>query len=492
MQAPCLLAGACFYSLVLYNHLFLINDYDFNGDRYDTSSQEVRELATIRIKNATIVTMNTNRDVFTGSVLVRDDRIARVSTEIPPDEIVDEEIDAHGGLLIPGLVQSHVHLCQTLFRGRADDLELLDWLSKRIWPLEGAHDADSVYYSALLGIGELFAGGTTAIIDMETVHHTDSAFEAIRTSGIRVLSGKCMMDWGGDVPATLMESTEDSLRESVDLLEKWDGAENGRIRYAFAPRFAISCSDALLREVQKLSRQYGVKVHSHASENRGEIAIVERERGMRNVMYFEHLGLADENLILAHCIWLEKNEMEILAKKQVRIAHCPSCNMKLASGFAPVPELLYNGAQVSIGADGAPANNNLDMFMEMRMAALIHKPGRGPRVLPAQEVFELATRGGAAAMGLEDEIGSLEVGKKADLALVDTRALHFAPADGVDVYAQLVYEARANDVALTMVDGRIVYRDGQLTTIDADDVRKNCSRLIRQKCNVALGGFSEH
>lgn len=448
-------------------------------------------MASIRIQNATVVTMNEQRAVFTGSVLIQDDRIARVSAEITPEETVDEEIDAHGGLLIPGLIQTHVHLCQTLFRGRADDLELLDWLSKRIWPLEGAHDPDSVYYSAQLGIGELFAGGTTSIIDMETVHHTESAFEAIRAAGIRAISGKCMMDWGDDVPATLMEKTEDSLRESVDLLEKWNGAENGRIQYAFTPRFAISCSDALLREVKTLSRQYGVKVHSHASENRGEIAIVEQERKMRNVDYFEHLGLANENLILAHCIWLEPHEMELLAKRQVRIAHCPSCNMKLASGFAKVPELLAGGASVSIGADGAPCNNNLDMFMEMRMAALIHKPGRGPRVLPAKTVFEMATRGGAAAMGLENEIGSLEVGKKADLALVDTRALHFAPNVGIDPYAQLVYEARGSDVALTVVDGRIVYRDGQLCTMDADDVRKNCVRIARQKCAETLGCLSE-
>lgn len=448
-------------------------------------------MATIRIRNATVVTMNDQREVFTGSVLVKDGRISYAGTGPAPEGVVDEDIDAHGGLLIPGLIQTHVHLCQTLFRGRADDLELLDWLSKRIWPLEGSHDAESVYYSALLGIGELFAGGTTSIIDMETVHHTESAFEAIRDTGIRALSGKCMMDWGGDVPSTLMEKTEDSLRESVDLLEKWDGAENGRIHYAFTPRFAISCSEALLREVGKLSRRYGVKVHSHASENRGEIAIVEKERGMRNVTYFEHLGLANENLILAHCIWLEPDEMKLLARNRVKAVHCPSCNMKLASGFAKVPELLEMGAQVSIGADGAPCNNNLDMFMEMRMAALIHKPGRGPRVLPARTIFEMATRGGAAAMGLEKEIGSIEAGKKADLALVDTRALHFAPTDGADAYAQLVYEARGSDVAMTMVEGKIVYRDGKLRTIDADDVRKNCSRIIKQKCEQALGQLSQ-
>lgn len=447
-------------------------------------------MPSIRIENATVVTMNPRREVLTGSVLVQDGRIVRVGGVPPAGETADEVLDAHGGLLIPGLVQTHVHLCQTLFRGRADELELLDWLSKRIWPLEGAHDEESVRYSALLGIGELFAGGTTSIVDMETVHHTGAAFEAIRDAGIRALSGKCMMDWGGDVPAALRETTEDSLRESVDLLEKWNGAAGGRIRYAFAPRFAISCSDALLREVQKLSRQYGVKVHSHASENRGEIAVVEKERGMRNVQYFAHLGLADENLILAHCIWLDDEEVRLLAKGRVNAVHCPSCNMKLASGFAKVPELLTAGVPVTLGADGAPCNNRLDMFEEMRLAALIHKPGRGPRVLPARTVFEMATLGGAVTMGLADEIGSIEPGKRADLALVDTRALHFAPVWEADVYSQLVYEAQSSDVALTMVDGRVVYRDGELRTIDAGDVKKACARIIRKKAEVLPGGLS--
>jgi len=217
----------------------------------------------VLIKNGTIVTMNPNRDIIQGDILVEGDRI----TQIGQLEMIkaDQVIDASQQVIIPGLIQGHIHLCQALFRGMADDLELLDWLKLRIWPLEGGHDEESLYYSALLGIGELIRGGTTAIIDMGTVHHTDSIFQAVAETGIRYLGGKCMMDYGDEVPATLMEQTQDSIKESVRLLEKWHGKADGRIQYAFCPRFAVSCTDDLLREVSRLSYQYDVTVHTHAS-----------------------------------------------------------------------------------------------------------------------------------------------------------------------------------------------------------------------------------
>ncbi len=442
-------------------------------------------MATVLIKNALLVTMNRQREVYPGNLLIEDDRIKALGTgEFPADRV----IDGRGQAVIPGLIQTHVHLCQTLFRGQADDLELLDWLKLRIWPLEGAHDPESLYYSALLGIGELFRGGTTAIIDMETVHHTEAAFEAIVGAGIRALSGKCMMDWGSDVPASLLEPTDASLSESVALLEKWHGQGEGRLSYAFAPRFAVSCTEELLKQVGALARQYQVKVHTHASENQGEIRLVEQERKTRNVNYFEQLGLAGPDLILAHCVWLDDQELEILRKYQIKVAHCPSCNLKLASGIAKIPEMIERGIAVSLGADGAPGNNNLDQFTEMRTAALIQKPRHGPTVMPAWRVFEMATLGGAEAMGLSAETGSLEPGKKADLALVDLKKLHCTPFEGSNIYAQLVYQARSSDVSLTMVDGRIVYEGGRLTTIDeAEAIRKANQLLPRVYERAGLG-----
>lgn len=315
--------------------------------------------------------------------------------------------------MIPGFVQTHIHLCQTLFRGKGDDLELMDWLRKRIWPLEAAHDEESLYYSAMLGIGELITSGTTTIVDMETVNHTDFAFQAIAKSGIRALSGKVMMDQkNADAPAALQEDTAASLQESVDLLEKWNGYGNGRIQYAFSPRFVISCTEPLLKEVRNLSEYYGVKVHTHASENLGEIEIVQAMTGMRNVVYLDHLGLANERLILAHCVWLDEEEKRILRDRGVHVSHCPGSNLKLASGIADTPGMLHDHIHLSLGADGAPCNNNLDMFNEMRLAAVIQKPQHGPTTMDARSVFRMATIGGAKAVGMEDQIGSIEVGKK--------------------------------------------------------------------------------
>lgn len=431
----------------------------------------------ILFKGPTIVTMNPQEAVFQGNVLVDNNRIAYIGNEEPH---ADRVIYGEGKLLIPGLIQTHVHLSQTLFRSQADDLELLDWLKKRIWPLEGAHDAESLYQSALLGISELLLGGTTSLVDMQTVHHTDAAVHAIAESGIRATTGKVMMDHGDDVPGTLIQSTNDAIQESVDLLEKWHGRENGRIQYAFTPRFVVSCTEELLKEVVALSEKYRVRVHTHASENKGEIEIVERERGMRNVLYLDHIGMAAPNLILTHCIWLNDEEMDVLEKRDVKVAHCPTCNIKLSSGIAPIPEMLKRGITVSLGADGSPANNNLDVFQEMKMAALIQKPLHGPTIMPAKEVFKMATLGGARAMGLEQEIGSIEVGKKADLVMISLDEPHLNPVAGVNPYSLLVYSARVSDVNLSMVDGKILMENRELKTIDKDKVVKQSNEILKK------------
>lgn len=435
-------------------------------------------MGSILIKNGKIVTMNPKREIIEGDIYIKDDRIEAIGAGIAVKG-ADKVIDAEGMAVIPGLIQTHVHLTQTLFRGQADDLELLDWLKRRVWPLEGTHDAESNYYSAKLGIAELIKGGTTALIDMETVHYTDEAVTAIYESGIRAVTGKCMMDCCNDAPAGLIESIDDSIAESVALLKKWHMKDNGRIRYAFTPRFVVSCSEDLLVRVRDLAKEYDVIVHTHASENRGEIEFVERDRGMRNILYLHKIGLTGPNLVLAHCVWLDDEEMRIIADTGTRVSHCPNSNLKLASGIARIPELLELGACVSIGADGAPCNNNLDMFREMRSAALIQKARLlSPTVMPAEKVFELATLGGAKAMGLEDEIGSLEAGKKADVVIVDTDKLHMTPSRNVDIISQLVYAADGGDVVTTIVDGKLLMEDRKLLTLDAREIKKNCNKLI--------------
>jgi 5-methylthioadenosine/S-adenosylhomocysteine deaminase len=429
------------------------------------------------IRDAVILTMDAQNTILKGDVLIVDNVIAAIGENL--DEQAEITIDAGGKVLLPGFVQTHIHLCQTLFRGRADDLALIDWLRQKIWPLEAAHDEDSVYYSALLGLGELIRSGTTTILDMETVHYTEAAFRAIEESGMRALSGKVMMDHGTEVPLALQEKTENSLQMSVDLLERWHGAANGRIQYAFCPRFVVSCTEELLIGVRDLSEQYKVKVHTHASENLDEIALVEAERGMRNVIYLDHIGLAKPNLILAHSIWLSDEEKRIIRDRGVKVTHCPGSNMKLASGIAQVPELMREGIPVGIGADGAPCNNNLDMFQEMRLTAFIQKIQHGPTVMDARTVLRMATMGGAEVLGMESEIGSIEVGKFADMQLLDLEDFHVYPSYDADLFSRVVYAATRGDVHTVFIDGEIVMESKIVRTIDRKRVLSESDRVLK-------------
>ena len=435
----------------------------------------------IAIRGATVVTMNAAREVLEqGDVLVADGRIQRVATPAAaPEELAGYEVvGAQGLVLIPGLVQTHVHLCQTLFRGLADDLELLDWLRLRIWPLEGAHDAASLRCSALAGISELLRGGTTTILDMESVHHTEAALEAILESGIRAIAGKCLMDHGEGVPPSLLEGIDEGIRESVELLEAWDMRDDGRVRYALCPRFVVSCTDALLGEVRRVSEHYGVPVHTHAAENQDEVALVKAERGRLNVEHLAELGLLGHRLVMAHGIWVEPGELDLIAQGDAALAHCPGSNLKLGSGIASTPRWLERGIRFGIGADGAPCNNHLDMWSEMRLSAILQKPFYGARAMPASQVFALATIDGARALGLEDEVGSVEAGKRADLVLVDWSGSHHVPLGYTDVYSHLVYESKSSDVVLTMVDGRVLFAQGEVRTIDEAAVRRSCEAAL--------------
>jgi 5-methylthioadenosine/S-adenosylhomocysteine deaminase len=420
----------------------------------------------VLIKGGIVVTVDAADTILEGDVLVRDGRIAAIGEAA--DSSAEMVIDARGCAVLPGFVQTHVHLCQTIFRGAADDLELIDWLKKRVWPLEAAHTPESLRASAMLGIAELIRGGTTCALTMETVNHTEEVFRAVEQTGFRATVGKCMMDKGEEVPAPLREETAASIAESLSLLERWHGRAEGRIRYCFAPRFAVSCTEELLIEVARLARERGVLIHTHASENREEVALVERETGRRNVLYLDHVGLTGPHVALAHCIHLEEEELDLLARTGTYVAHCPSSNLKLGSGLAPVVEMLARGVSVSLGADGAPCNNRLDMFTEMRTAALLQKVRHGADALPARRALRMATIDGARALGLDAEIGSLEPGKRADLSIVELDRLHLSPRS--EVVSTLVYAAQTADVRDVLIDGRIVLLDGRHQTLDEAEV----------------------
>lgn len=438
----------------------------------------------ILIKGATIITLDAANRIVAGDVAIERGRITAIAPALSAREAAsfDEVIDGRGRVLLPGFVQTHIHLCQTLFRGAADDLALIDWLKQRVWPMEAAHTPESLYASARLGIAELIRGGTTCALTMETVNHTAAVFRAVEESGFRATVGKCMMDQGNDVPAALNEATGVSIAESLALLERWHNRADGRIRYCFAPRFAVSCTRELLEQVAHLARAHGVLVHTHASENLDEIAMVERATGKRNIEYLRAVGLAAPHVVLAHCIHLGENEMEILRQTGTHVAHCPSSNLKLASGIAPVTEMLKRGISVSLGADGAPCNNRLDMFTEMRTAALLQKVLRGTQALPALTTLRMATIDGARALGLADQIGSIEVGKRADLTLLNLHCLHTMPQP--DLVSTIVYAAEASNVETVIIDGQIVLRDGRLLTMNEDEVIAQAhdqARLLQER-----------
>jgi 5-methylthioadenosine/S-adenosylhomocysteine deaminase len=439
---------------------------------------------TVLIKGGAVVTLDAAGRVLDGDVLVRGRRIEAVGRDLSGAG-ADVTIDARGCAVLPGFVQTHVHLCQTLFRGAADDLALLDWLKRRVWPLEAAHDAASLRASARLGIAELIRGGTTCALTMETVNHTEEVLRVVEESGFRATVGKCMMDKGEEVPAGLREESEDSIRESLALLERWHGRADGRVRYCFAPRFAVSCTRGLLERVAALARERGVLIHTHASENVSECELVESETGMRNVLYLDSLGVSGPHVLLAHCVHLDEGEMGLLASKGTHVAHCPSSNMKLGSGVAPVSELLARGVSVSLGADGAPCNNRLDMLTEMRSAALLQKVSRGADALPAAQVLRMATLDGARALGLEGEVGSLEAGKLADITVLELGRLHTTPRP--EVVSTVVYAAEARDVRDVLIDGRVVLRDGHLETLDEREVVAEAERqyeLLKSRSGI--------
>ena len=426
--------------------------------------------------------MNDGLDVIDGAVGVDGGRILSVGAE--PDRRWDTVINARGAYLLPGFVQTHVHLCQTLFRGFADDMPLLEWLKQRVWPLEAAHSPATLRAATRVAACELLRSGTTTVLTMETVHDTDVVFETLGETGLRATIGKCMMDSAAEAPARLREETRRSIEESVALRQRWDGAGDGRLRVAFAPRFAVSCSRELLEAVADLSAGEQALVHTHASESRDEIEVVRRlSGGLSNLEYLAVARLATPLLCTAHCVWVTEREQALLAEHDVKVMHCPGSNLKLGSGVAPVAEMRRRGICVSLGADGAACNNRLDMFDEMRLAATLQAVKEAPGALTARDALWMATRDGARTLGLEREIGSIEAGKRADLILVERDRAHLAP--DVDPWTTLVYAARGTDIRLTMVDGRILVSDFQLSNLDEAGIAHEGRRAAADLANRA-------
>jgi cytosine/adenosine deaminase-related metal-dependent hydrolase len=421
----------------------------------------------VRITGGTVLSMRPGDAPTVRDISIQDDRIA--------DRASGETIDASGCYVMPGLVQTHVHLVQTIFRGLAEELSLLEWLRGRIWPLEAAHDEASFRATARLGLLDLLTTGTTTILDMGTTHGGDVIGEELVSSGIRARFGQAMMDGGDGVPKELRETTSASLHVSARLVMKWNEAAEGRVGYAYAPRFALSCTRELLEAVGEITKRMGLLVHTHSNENAVERALIEAATGRAPTAYLDDVGLVSERSVIAHGVHLDEQEIAILAERGASVTHCPSSNLKLGSGIADVRALRERGITVGIGADGAACNNRLDGFDELRLAALLAASLHGPGALTAWDMLAIGTRDGARALRLDGEIGTIEVGKKADLIILDPERLA-GPAG--DPATRIVYGGGSRAVRDVIVDGRVLVRSFVPLTLDTAEVHARAAEAL--------------
>ncbi len=438
-----------------------------------------------RIQTRAVLTLDPARPfVAEATLLVHEGRLAQVLAAGDPLPAGWERArprDLSGCLAIPAFVQTHLHLCQTLFRGLADDLHLLDWLRQRIFPLEAAHTSESLRASVRLGLLDLVRSGTVTLMDMGTVRHTEVIAEELEASGMRAFFGKALMDTNPTCPS-LREPPAQALEEARALATRWHGAAAGRLRCAITPRFVLSCSDGLLSDSHALAGELPhARWHTHASESRFELEAVRERCGCDNVEHLDRLRTLSDLSCLAHCIHLNPGELAILERTGAHVLHCPGSNLKLASGICDVPGLRARGIQVSLGCDGAACNNTLDMFHEMRLAALIQKPAHGPTAMPAGEALALATREGALALGWEQETGSLAAGRSADVVFLDLeRAWNpVSPATQGEFEGAVVYSGSPENVRAVLALGEWLVWEGKSTRFDEAEVRARASSELK-------------
>lgn len=433
----------------------------------------------ILLHGATVLTMDGAGSVIEDAeILVDAGRVAalgRAITVVPGTRLVDVQ----GCIILPGLIQTHVHLGQTFFRGLGEGRALLPWLRERIWPLEAAHDDESAYWATLLGAAECLLGGTTAIQDIGLGPGIRGHLEALSESRLRATCGKCLMDDGDELPAALREDADATLAETEALGRELQSTNNGRLRYSLNPRFLLSCSDTLWNGVRDLALRHGWPVHTHALEHRDETLTVRTLKGCDEIEYFDTQGLLATDLRIAHGVWLESRHYPRLASGRFGVAHCPSANLKLGSGIADVVALTAAGIPVGIGCDGAGCNNGLDALQEVRLAALLQKQLHGPHVFSGRQTLRLATSEAAKVLGLQGEVGSLEVGQAADLVVLDpARPELWAPA-AADLHDVVAFSASRAQVRHVFVAGEQLVENGRLTHLDWEMIRRQAERSCR-------------
>jgi cytosine/adenosine deaminase-related metal-dependent hydrolase len=448
------------------------------------------DTAPLLLAGATLVTMDAEARVLRHDLLVAGGRIAAFDPPAPPAGT--RRLDLAGCLVLPGWIQGHLHLGQTLFRGLAEERRLLRWLTERIWPLEAAHDDASAYWSGLLGAAECLLGGTTTIQDIGIGPGAPGLLRAIEDAGLRGFAGPCLMDEGDGLPRGLAATTGEALRAAEELGAGLERSAS-RLRPALNPRFLLSCSLELWRGTAELASRRGWPVHTHALEQLDEGALVRERFGRDEIGVFEQLGLLDADLRIAHGVHLDATHRATVAGRRFSVCHCPGSNLKLGSGIADVVAMRAAGIPVSIGADGAPCNNDLDAFEEIRLAALLQKLEHGPAAFTGLDALRLATSEGARALRLEHAVGSIEIGKEADLLVLSTDRpeLFVLSEDGgpdgpppsptaprADLHDLIAFGASRASVRHVLIGGELMVENGRLVHLDLDEIRREARRAL--------------
>ena len=431
-----------------------------------------------------VLTMDSARQVYRrGAVAVDGSRIVEVGQEDDLSKKYNPRkiLRSDSFVTMPGLVTAHTHMFQVLYRGLGDERSLYDWVSEMIFPLSRHLDRENLYWGGLLCQLELLRGGVTCLSDSHFIHRDpqgiDSLAQAVQDSGIRAVLGRACTELG-DFTDIFVEDVETAVQEVRRVFETWNGKADGRI--VICPEVAVPmlASDRMQRELRELADAFQTGLHYHAAETAFERQEMVKKTGKGVIEYLDVLGVLEPDVLLAHAIWLSQREMDIIRDRDVKIAHNPVSNQYLADGVAPVPGYLSRGVTVGIGVDGAASNNNQDMFAAMKHCALMHKlTSMDAEVLTAYKVLEMSTRDGARALGLENEIGSLEAGKKADIILVSTDKPHLAPNH--NPISNLVYAGSGQDVDTVIVDGKVVVDAGTVKTVDSDRVLEESTRAAK-------------
>jgi 5-methylthioadenosine/S-adenosylhomocysteine deaminase len=419
--------------------------------------------ADILVTNGIVLTMkHGDAPIYDGAVAIKKDKIRKIG---PSDEFsnwkVSRRIDAQGGIIMPGLINTHTHAAMTCFRGLADDLPLMTWLNDHIFPAESRLDHEMVYRGTLLACAEMIRSGTTCFCDMYLFE--DAVAQAAKTAGVRAVVGEVLYDF----PSPNYGPIEQGFAYTNMLIEKW--RNDPLITIAVEPHSPYLCAPDLLREAFFISQTHNIPMVVHISEALSEVAEIKKRHGKTPVGFLAEQGLLSANLVGCHCVVLTEEDISLLKSHDVKVSHCPESNMKLASGIAPIPQLAEQGVCVGLGTDGCASNNNLDLFWEMNTAAKLHKVKTlNPTVLDAATVLTMGTRDGARTLGLDDKIGILAPDKLADLIVIDTQKPHLTPL--YNPISHLVYAAKGSDVATSIINGAVVMQDGQLLSLDLEKV----------------------